>query len=383
MSAASDAATLAARLRDGRYVVNHVVGHLVFGDAVSDDAANKWRALRGLGIAGELYYAVADGYYQRLARPLSARRPTDREVLLFHYSGWSEAAAELLRDTSSSVVLMYHNVTPSRWFEGVHAQAAHDTRVGRTRLRDFVERCRYALAVSEYNRAELVEAGFPRTGVVPIMVDLDRVRARGNANLRRELDDGYTNILSVGRLAPNKCHEDTIKLFYYYKRLHNPRSRLILAGPGVVDSYGRWLEWLVNRLGLDPHVLLPGHITNEDLAAYFGAARVYVSMSEHEGFCVPLLEAMAVGAPVLAYDATAVPFTLGEGGVLLRRKDFALGAELLARLVDETPLRQAMLARGRARLAAFAPERTRDRLLLALAHALGLIDEPRRELGPP
>jgi glycosyltransferase involved in cell wall biosynthesis len=322
-------------------------------------------------VPGELYASVRDDHYRRIARPHEAHRPVEGELIVFHYSTWSAAAAYVQRLPAAAVLLVYHNITPTRWFEGVHAGAVEDTRLGRDRLPGFLAQTPYAVADSEYNRRELEEVGFVETGVVPLLIDFGELDepARG---LRARLDDGYVNLVSVSRLAPNKCHEDTIKLFYCYKRLVNPRSRLILVGATVGGGYRLWLERLSRRLGLEPDVLFPGHVTNRDRVAYFRSAHAYLCMSEHEGFAAPLLEAMYCRVPVLAFESTAVPFTLGDAGVLLRRKDPVVGAEALRLLVEDTPLRRRMIAKGEARVAEFAPERTRARFLNAVGRALGV-----------
>ena len=361
---------LAQRVRERGATVSHFVGHLTYGDAVSFDAVNKWRALRELGVPGDLYASVRDHHHRRFARPHEAHRATGDELIVFHYSTWSPAAEYVLGLPNARVLLVYHNITPTRWFEGVHVVAEEDSRTARSRLPGFVPQTRYAVAMSEYSRRELEEVGFAETGVVPLLIDFAELdeEARG---LRETLSDGYVNVLSVSRMAPNKCHEDTVKMFYYYKRRINPRSRLLLVGATVVVDYRLWLEQLVRRLGIEPDVLMPGLVTNRDLAAYFRSAHAYVCMSEHEGFGAPLVQAMHCGVPVLAYESTAVPYTVGEAGVLLRRKDPAAGAEALRLLVEATPLRRRMVAKGHARVGEFAPERTRARFLAAVARALG------------
>jgi glycosyltransferase involved in cell wall biosynthesis len=226
--------------------------------------------------------------------------------------------------------------------------------------------------MSEYSRQELEEVGFPATGVVPLMIDFRYLDRGGARSVRQRLADGYTNVLSVSRMVPNKCHEDTIKLFYHYKRQINPRSRLVLVGATVVPSYRLWLERLVRRLGIEQDVTFTGHIPDEELAAYHHGAHAYVSMSEHEGFGASLLASMYVGVPVLAFESTAIPYTAGEAAILMRRKDPAVGAEALALLVDDGPLQRRLVAKGRAHVADFAPERVRDRLVQAVARALDL-----------
>jgi glycosyltransferase involved in cell wall biosynthesis len=270
------------------------------------------------------------------------------------------------------VLFVYHNITPTRWFEGVHKQAEDDTRLGRERLPGFAAQSPHAVAMSEYSRQELEEVGFASTGVVPLMIDFGYLDRPARA-VEQRLDDGYVNVLSVSRLAPNKCHEDTIKLFYHYKRQIEPRSRLILVGAPTVGAYRVWLERLVRRLGLDPHVVLTGHVSDEELAAYHRGAHAFVSMSEHEGFGAAMLASMYVGVPVLAFDATAVPHVVGDAAVLLERKAHAVAAEALALLVRaDSPLRRRMVARGHERVEAFLPDRVRDQLIGAIGRALDL-----------
>lgn len=364
---------LAARIRARGTTISHFVGHLTYGDAVSFDAVNKWRALRALGIPGDLYCGVPDEHHRTMARPLSAHRPVVDELIVFHYSVWSEAAAYALSLPEIPVLFVYHNVTPTKWFEGVHRQAEVDTRLGRERLPAFVGRTPYAVAMSEYSRQELEEVGFRTTGVVPLMGDFTFLDGGGSRALRERLADGYVNVLSVSRIAPNKCHEDTIKLFYHYKRQIQPRSRLTIVGAPVVGSYKVWLERLVRRLGMDPHVVFAGHVSDEELAAYFAAADVYVTMSEHEGFGNTVLQAMYVGVPTMAFDATAMPYTVGDAGVLVRRKDHAVAAEVVAMLVDrESGLRRVMVERGREWVRQFLPERVAEQMVAAVARALGM-----------
>jgi glycosyltransferase involved in cell wall biosynthesis len=369
---AATSAAVVERLRARGTTVSHFVGHLTYGDAVSFDAVNKWRALRQLGVPGDLYCGVPDEHHRRIARPLAAHRPVDDELIVFHYAVWSETAAYVRTLHDRPVLFVYHNITPTKWFEGVHRQAEEDTRLGRERLPSFVVQSPHAVAMSEYSRQELEEVGFPSTGVVPLMIDFSYLDRPSRA-VEQRLDDGYVNVLSVSRLAPNKCHEDTVKLFYHYKRQIEPRSRLILVGAPTVGPYKAWLERLVKRLGLDPHVVFTGHVSDDELAAYHRGAHAFVSMSEHEGFGAAMLASMYAGVPVLAFDATAVPHVVGDAAVLVRRKEHAVAAEALALLLrSDSPLRRRTIARGRERVAQFAPDRVRDQLVAAVGRTLDL-----------
>ena len=178
-----------------------------------------------------------------------------------------------------------------------------------------------ALGDSEYNRAELEQLGFPETAVLPVVPDFSHLAGRPNYMQAGAFDDDWVNLLFVGRMIPNKRIEDVVRAFHAYKRWFNPRSRLLLVGShGGFERYLAMLHDFIARIGAaDVHVL--GHVTNEELTAYYEVADAFVCASEHEGFCVPLMEAFHMGVPVLAYAATAVPATMDGGGILYHHKD--------------------------------------------------------------
>lgn len=352
-------------------LVSQFVSDLVYGDAVSNDCLNVDRLLRGFGYRTRLFVQRVGEQYRGRTQPFQAYTPEPGEIVLLHYSVWSDLARFARDEVRAPLVFVYHNVTPPEYFAGLHAQAEEDTRLGRENLPTFRERAALALGKSSYSAAELKAAGFARTGVLPVAVDLAALRRRPDERILRRFADGYVNLLSVGRVVPNKRPEDVIKLFYHYHRSVNPRSRLFIVGPKLVaGDYLFWLERLVERLGLDPHVVFVGQVSQSELAAYYRLAHAYVSMSEHEGFGVPLVEALSCGLPVLARAAAAVPETLGDAGVLVHRTCYRALAELLDLLVRPGPLRAALQARGRARARAFALPAVGRRLAAYLA-ALG------------
>ncbi|MBI2322769.1 MAG: glycosyltransferase family 4 protein [Chloroflexi bacterium] len=352
-------------------LVSQFVSDLVYGDAVSNDCLNLDRLLRGFGYRTRLFVQRVGDQYRSRTQRFDAYAPETGEVALLHYSVWSDLAQFARDQVRAPLVLVYHNVTPPEYFAGLHPQAEQDTRLGRDSLPTFRERAALALGKSGFSAAELKAAGFSRTGVLPVAVDLAALHRRADERVRRRYADGYVNVLSVGRVVPNKRPEDTIKLFYHYHRSVNPRSRLLFVGPKLIaGDYLFWLERLVERLGLDPHVEFVGQVSRAELATYYRLAHAYVSMSEHEGFGVPLVEALSFGLPVLARAAAAVPETLDGAGVLVRRACYAALAELLDLLVRPGPLRAALAARGRARARAFSLPAV-GRQLAAYLAALG------------
>jgi glycosyltransferase involved in cell wall biosynthesis len=217
-----------------------------------------------------------------------------------------------------------------------------------------------ALGDSEFNRRELDTLGFQRTGVFPIAVDTGRItQPASRPALEDMLDDGLVNFLFVGRIAPNKKIEDHIRLAEVYKRYIDAYYRFIFVGRyDVVPRYYATIRALMSEYRLlDDRFIFTGAVPDEELAVYYRHAAVYISLSEHEGFCVPLVEAMAADVPILAYSAAAVPDTLGGAGVQFSPKDFEYAGELLGSLAFDDDLRAQVIAGQRRRLADFGDAR--------------------------
>jgi len=223
--------------------------------------------------------------------------------------------------------------------------------------------------VSEFNRRDLVDLGCPRTSVLPLTREPRTSERPRSPVVTRMYGDGRTNVLVVGRVAPNKRIEDVLAAFAAYQRLFDPGSRLLVVGSDRgLEAYGRSLRAAARRLQLQ-RVLFLGHVDDDDLRALYSVAHVLLTLSEHEGFCAPLLEAMEFGVPVLAYDAAAVRETLGAAGVLLLEKPPELVAGVLSRLVRDRSLRARVV---RSELAEIERRRTADDPALLLQSILSL-----------
>jgi glycosyltransferase involved in cell wall biosynthesis len=289
-------------------------------------------------------------------------------VTIFHYalpSPMTAAFAALRRGR----VLQYHNVTPASFFAPYDPALFRLASLGRQELATLAGRIELALGDSEYNRQELESMGFTRTGVLPIAVDTSRITKRTERPaLDAILDDGLVNFLFVGRIAPNKKIEDHIRLAECYKRYVDAYYRFIFVGRyDVVPRYYSMIRALMSEYRLlDDRFIFTGPVPDEELAVYYRHAAVYISMSEHEGFCVPLLEAMAADVPVLAYAAAAVPDTLGGAGVQFAPKDLEYAAELLGSLAFDDGLRAQVIAGQRRRLADFGDARVTRELTALL-----------------
>jgi glycosyltransferase involved in cell wall biosynthesis len=327
------------------------------GDAIGDSARLMRDAFRRWGHSADVYALELDEDLAGDGRPWSEWRPGGADdVVILHYA-LPSPLTQALQAHRGRRVLLHHNITPPEFFAGWDPELARICSLGREQLPELRQHVELGLADSEFNRRELEAAGFRRTGVLPIFLDFERYRQTPNPVLRRALDDGLCNVLFVGRVSPNKRHEDLIRLASYWKRFIAPDVRLLLVGKlPRRRHYFDALQALLYEEGFTAaEVVFTGHVSHDDLLAYYAGAHVFVSMSEHEGFGVPLVEAMLMEVPILAYATTAVADTLGGAGVRFQEKRIDALAELAQRLASDVSLRQAVLQGQARRLEAFRP----------------------------
>lgn len=352
-------------------IVNQWVPAAHHGDAIGDGARHVRDLLRAMGHDSELYALAIDGELNGDVRPFSDPTARRGELTIFHYALPSPMTAAFA-SLASGRVLQYHNVTPAAYFAPYDPALFRLATLGRGELKTLVGHTDLALGDSEYNRQELERLGFERTGVFPIAVDTARLaRCAPHPTLDHVLDDGLVNFLFVGRIAPNKKIEDHIRLAEVYKRYIDAYYRFIFVGRyDVVPGYYATIRALMCEYRLlNDRFIFTGPVPLDELAVYYRHAAVYVSLSEHEGFCVPLVEAMAAGVPVLAYSAAAVPETLAGAGVQFAPKDLEHAAELLGALAFDDDLRERVIAGQRRRLAFFGDARV-TRELASLIESL-------------
>jgi L-malate glycosyltransferase len=325
--------------------VHQFATSLSYGDAISDEALEIRGILREKGFASEIFVHFFD--------PLSARHIKDyREypkysdpgnIVLFHFSIGSPVSKMAFR-VPDRKMMIYHNITPHEFFLDNNRILARECYRGRLELKLFIDKVALAVGDSDFNRRELAEAGYPATGVLPIVMNFSKFDGPADPVVSSLFANGKTTLLFVGRVIPNKKHEDILRVFALYKRLFNPDAQLILAGDyRGQDRYFAALQEWIGRLRLtDVH--FSGHTGFPELLSYYRSAQVFLSMSEHEGFGVPLLEAFYQKIPVVAYAAGAVEETMNGGGILLKKKDFAGAAAVIDRLVRDTEFRGKIVA---------------------------------------
>jgi glycosyltransferase involved in cell wall biosynthesis len=328
----------------GRLRVHQVLATLGYGDAIGHEVLGIQRVLRGAGFDSEIFVETADPRVEDLTidyREMVGEIGPD-DILIHHFSIGSRASRTAYA-LPGRMALVYHNITPPEYFVGVHRDLVKLCFRGRRELTAYIGRTDLALGDSEYNRQELDALGFRDTGVLPVVPDFSHLDVEPNRLLAAGFDDGWTNVMFVGRVIPNKKFETIIRAFHVYRTRHNPRARLLLVGSySGFERYLSMLQELIARLGT-PDVHFLGHISNEELTALYDVADVFLCASAHEGFCVPLIEAFYKRVPVLAYASTAVPATMDGGGVLYETTDAFEIARLLDAVVDDSAIEEAVL----------------------------------------
>ena len=346
-------------------IVNQWVPAAHKGDAIGDSARRVRDLLRRLGHASDLFALTVDDSLKDDVRRFDDTAARRGDVTIFHYALPSPMTAAF-RALGGGRVLQYHNVTPASFFAPYDPALFRLAHLGRQELATLAGHVDLALGDSEYNRRELESMGFSTTAVFPIAVDTARITADvDRPALDAILDDGLVNFLFVGRIAPNKRIEDHIRLAEHYKRYVDAYYRFIFVGRvDVVPRYYSMIRALMSEYRmLNDRFIFTGPVPDEELAIYYQHAAVYITLSEHEGFCVPLLEAMAADVPILAYSAAAVPDTLAGAGVQFAPKDLEYAAELLGTLAFDDGVRGAVIAAQRRRLAEFGDARVSRELV--------------------
>ena len=321
-----------------------------------------------LGVEAELFAEFVHPSWEGRARrhtDYGRRLPAHAGDVLVYHMAIGSVVADFVRQRPEALVVDHHNITPPELYERWEPAAAYGCAWGRSQLPELAGRSVLGVADSEYNEEELRRAGYAATATAPILLD-PAVFEDGDGPDRSALDrlqstKAGADWLFVGRVSPNKCQHDVVKAFAAYTRMYDAGARLHLVGGSSSASYWTALEEYVAALGLAGQVHLTGSVSSGELLAFYEVADALVCLSEHEGFCIPLLEAMAHRVPIVAFASSAVPGTLGDAGVLLASKRPSTVAAAVHRVLSDSVLRSALVAAGAARLEQFTLARTRER----------------------
>ncbi len=335
---------------------------LSFGDAIGNDTLALKGAIRDMGYETEVY---AENIDKRLPAgsgldisKLSGLKKDD--IILYHKSTGTDLTFRI-DEFKCRRIMIYHNITPPEFFRPYSPAATALTEYGYKGVEYLKDKIDYCLAVSSYNRSDLLRMGYTcPIDIRPILIRFEDYKQTPDEETIRKYSDGKKNLIFVGRIAPNKKQEDVIRAFYHYKKL-NPESRLILVGSysGMENYYNRLVKYAA-ALGLKEDVVFTGHIKFSAILAFYRIADVFVCMSAHEGFCVPLAEAMFFDVPIVALDTSAISDTLGGSGFLVDDNDPVFVSRVIDRVLNDEALRNELISGQRRRLKDFSYEKIKD-----------------------
>lgn len=341
-----------------------------FGDAVSNDARAIRKVISEMGYKTGIYAEnvdprIKDKFVHKISKLPRLKKD---DVVIFNHSTGTELCYTL-PSLGGRKMMIYHNITPPRFFDMYSLRSKELTEYGYKGTEFLSDKIEYVMPVSEYNASDLRGMGYECPMYIrPILIPFEDYEKEPDKDvIEKYSDDGYTNIVFVGRIAPNKKHEDLIKTFAYYKKHVNSRSRLILVGSDSgMERYSERLKAYAEALELED-VVFTGHISFRAILAYYKVADVFLCMSEHEGFCVPLAEAMYFKVPIIAYDSSAIADTLGGSGILVKEKDPVLVSMLIDRLVGDKAFAESVVLGQTKRLADLSYEVVREKLIEGLS----------------
>ncbi|HMO18938.1 MAG TPA: glycosyltransferase [Oligoflexia bacterium] len=342
--------------------VDQFVHTLQYGDAISGEALTLRRVFSEMGYRSNIYSVNTHEKLAKIPLPYSSYAPPEKEeaaLTILHYSIASPLNSIFENISTGKRAIIYHNLTPVSWYENYNARVANDLVRGIEELPLLLKKCDMIIADSEFNKKELLKFGAEKVHVLPLTLDPDRWPKRENpgivAALKNHSGGTGKNILHVGRFAPNKCIEDIIRAFYFYHHKFEQNSRLWLVGSDTdTEIYSFELKKLARELRLNDAVNFVGSVSDDELMAFFMASDAYICMSEHEGFCVPIIEALNFSLPVIAFSSSAIPETLGDGGILLEEKNPLKTAAVLHSLISDISIKNDLLEKGKKQLEKFS-----------------------------
>lgn len=343
--------------------INQFHSGTAVGDAITNQMFELQKILRDEGYESEIYAEHIDLPLAKKIKKISSYKGDRDSILLVHHSMGHDLFEQItaLEDVK---ILIYHNITPERFFTDETIRKY--IRIGLQQTKEYRKYVQYAIADSNYNRKELIRMGYRNVDVMPVQISLGRFE---NVESDKAILSQYKstkNVLFVGRVVPNKRQSDLIKAFAVYKKYFNDKANLLLAGDIGNQAYVRELQQLCEKQDLMDNVKFLGKVTEAELKACYETADVFLCMSEHEGFGVPLLEAMTFGVPVIAFQSSAIPETMGGAGILATEKNIPAIGTLIDEVIENKELRDRIIAHQYKRIEKLRSTDTRKILMRAV-----------------
>lgn len=346
-------------MRYSNLKIVQVVPVLAFGDAIGNETIALKNLMNELGYKTEIYYysGMDSRLPKKVAKPMRKLRVKPDDIIIYHLATGTQANYDIAH-YNCKIIVRYHNITPPEYFEGYDEAARKVCEDGYAGARYLADKVDYVWADSQYNLNDLKKMGYKCPAeVIPIILAMDDYDKKPNVNTVEKYKDGTINFLFTGRVVPNKKLENVIDSFYYYHQYIDTNSRLIFVGNcESTPRYYQKLQHYIEKLGIKKSVVFPGHIRFDEVLAFYEVADAFICLSEHEGFCVPLVEAMKFNVPIVAYNSSAIGETLGGAGILLEDNNPFYVAEWMNLLITDYAMRSQVIDEQRERLQYFMPE---------------------------
>lgn len=341
-----------------------ILDALDYGDGVCNSVINTSELLNEMEIENIIYSKWYNDKVEKYRKEIRNYHMKQSDIIIFHFSGHSDLL-NMITEYDCTKIICYHNVTPPEYFKNINAEAYERCQKGIDQFKSMESKFDHIITDSEFNKKNLLELGIrkERIEVFPIVMGLDK-------NKKHVFSDTIINkyknkqvLLSVGRIAPNKKIEDIITLFSFYYNFIDRNSFLLLVGNyNQDDYYYQKIRLIIQNLKCKDNVILTGKIDDIELASYYKIASYYICMSEHEGFCLPLIEAMNYEIPVLAWNSCAIPYTMGNSGILINEKKFPVIAKLINILDKDSELRDSIIQKQNLNIEKYKDESIKNRI---------------------
>lgn len=345
--------------------IHQILVTLAYGDGVGNDVIAIYNMLKRHRYETDIFAVNIDSRIQcmDLYTVGEMQEFADEDLIIYHLSIGTDLN-ELFPQWKGRKIIRYHNITPPQWFEGIDKNGIYLCTSGLVQAKKLAKSAEYCIAVSEFNKRDLISMGYRcPIDVLPIVIPFEDYEKEPDWNIVDKLNDDYINILFTGRIAPNKKQQDIISAFAEYQKKYNFKSRLLLVGAYAEEStYYQEVKQCVEISGAQ-NVIFTGHIPFEQILSYYHAADLFLCMSEHEGFCIPLLEAMYFHIPIVAFSSTAVPGTLNGSGVLFEEKNYEKVAALINHIISDEEYRKRIIEGQNLRLQDFKYEKIESEFL--------------------
>jgi glycosyltransferase involved in cell wall biosynthesis len=356
--------------------VDQVIPSLASRDAIGVSSLNLRDGLRAAGIDSDIYYGSFTPDVEHEGRPVTELGRAGRDRWLLYQASIGSPVYDILAARAEPKLVNYHNITPASLLRDWEPAVAYEASLGRTQLARLAEQSRFAVADSAFNESELLALGYHATAVVPLLIDMHAKSDEPDPELAarlatRKAREGGSDLLYVGKISPHKAPHDLVKMLDVLRRTDDPAARLHLVGSPLGETYEPALRAFIDELGLVDVVDLAGSVSGAELEAYFRSADVFVMASDHEGFCVPLGEAMGHGVPIVAYGVAAVPETVAGAGLVLPDKSPVPFAAAVGRVLRDPELRTVLATAGRDRAAGFDLAASTKRFVALVQEAVG------------